>query len=555
MQVSAPAFSKVLHKGHWAVATFFGLYLLLGLLIYKDYGISFDEQLSRENGIVNAKYLVEKLAPRVLEGREFCPRCPPLENYSGAVLGPVFETATVALEWVLGLEDQGDIFRLRHLCTFLLFFTATLFFYFLLQERFRNPLISLAGVLMLILSPRIFADSFYNPKDLPFLSLCLISTYTLVRYLKRPGLLTAFWHALACALAMDIRIMGILLPAATLVYVFLHLRYYPKEGISGSKVLVSAFSFLLFFIIFAITFWPHLWEHPFSRFSEAFLFAGNFTWTGHILYLGEYVNAQHLPWHYLPVWLFITTPLLYTFLFLVGIAFIVRQVIASGISLYQTPATRQDLVIAGLFFVPATAAIVLNLVFYDGWRHFYFLYPWFVYLATVGLSELLSLISRVKNERQRLLLRNALAGLWLILIGKVAFWMVLNHPHQQVYFSIFSSDKVRQQFELDYWGLSYREGLEFVVADSKKEQIRLFVPTISGYVNSFMLPPEQRKRLVYVKSIAEADYFLTEYRWHPQDFPLEKEVHQVKADDFKILSVFKLDRVYKEVPVFNPGLP
>ena len=63
-----------------------------------------------------------------------------------------------------------------------------------------------------------------------------------------------------------------------------------------------------------------------------------------------------------------------------------------------------------------------------------------------------------------------------------------------------------------------------------------------------MLPPEQRARLVYVDSMAEADYFLTEYRWHPQDYPLKEEVLQIKVDDIKIFSVFRLDSAYNLGP-------
>ena len=43
------------------------------------------------------------------------------------------------------------------------------------------------------------------------------------------------------------------------------------------------------------------------------------------------------------------------------------------------------------------------------------------------------------------------------------------------------------------------------------------------------------------------DRFLTEYRWHPGDFPFKEEVLQIKVDDIKIFSVFRLDSTYKDV--------
>ena len=88
------------------------------------------------------------------------------------------------------------------------------------------------------------------------------------------------------------------------------------------------------------------------------------------------------------------------------------------------------------------------------------------------------------------------------------------------------------------------QGLEFIVNDTDKAQIKVYPANLPGQTNQFMLPPEQRARLVYVDSMAEADYFLTEYRWHPQDYPLKEEVLQIKVDDIKIFSVFRIDTVY-----------
>ena len=54
----------------------------------------------------------------------------------------------------------------------------------------------------------------------------------------------------------------------------------------------------------------------FSRFNE---------WRGQMLYLGQFVDENSIPWHYLPVMLAVTTPLLYTFNFLAGLVEGVRD--------------------------------------------------------------------------------------------------------------------------------------------------------------------------------------------------------------------------------------
>jgi hypothetical protein len=527
---------------------FFAVYLLVGLLIYTDYGISFDENWGRENGIINTNYIVQTLAPSLLEGKNFCPACPKLENYSDADHGPVFEVATVFLEYAFGIKDMGDIFRLRHLCTFLLFYVSCICFYLLLQERFRKPLFSLAGVIMLVLSPRIFADSFYNAKDLPFLSLSIICGYTMIRFLNKPTLLTAFWHALACGLTLDIRILGLLFPVATVCFSLLDLSWFRQGGIPAKRAFLILAAFLALFAGFTIAFWPYLWEAPLERFVKVLVRSSSYPWKAHVLYNGEFMRATEIPWHYLPVWFFITTPLLYTGLFMVGIGYTAWNLVRSGFRFYRTAAERQDLVMAGLFIVPVAAAIILKLVLYDAWRHFFFIYAGFLYLAAVGLYNLYNSICQIENGKRRKLFLNLLFLGWVFPVGYLLFWMIKNHPYQHVYFSIYNTDRVRKKFELDYWGLSYKEGLEFVVQDSDKPLIKLYIPNLPGYLNSFMLPEEQKKRLTWVNDPAEADYFLTEYRWHPADFQLQDEVYQVKVDKIKILSVFKLRKRYKKIP-------
>ena len=39
----------------------FLIYFIIGINIYKDYGISFDENINRDNGFVSLKYIFEKM--------------------------------------------------------------------------------------------------------------------------------------------------------------------------------------------------------------------------------------------------------------------------------------------------------------------------------------------------------------------------------------------------------------------------------------------------------------------------------------------------------------
>ena len=48
-----------------------------------------------------------------------------------------------------------------------------------------------------------------------------------------------------------------------------------------------------------------------------------FDWGGSVLYMGNTIEAKNLPWHYLPVYILITTPIFYSVLVFIGIMFMI----------------------------------------------------------------------------------------------------------------------------------------------------------------------------------------------------------------------------------------
>ena len=91
-------------------------------------------------------------------------------------------------------------------------------------------------------------------------------------------------------------------------------------------------------------------------------------------------------------------------------------------------------------------------------------------------------------------------------LAQAAWRITRDHPHQQVYFSILPPSFSQTHFDLDYWGLSYRQGLEWVLAHDPATVIRVSVavpqPPVEVpygehllYMNSLILPPADRARL------------------------------------------------------------
>lgn len=100
-------------------------------------------------------------------------------------------------------------------------------------------------------------------------------------------------------------------------------------------------------------------------------------------------------------------------------------------------------------------------------------------------------------------------------------------------------EKIKENFELDYWGLSYRQALKYILKNDERNSINISVENYPGIYNSYILNPLDRARLRYTRKINEADYFITEFRWHKSDYNY-KEFYSIHVTGIKITSVYKL---------------
>ena len=283
-----------------------------------------------------------------------------------------------------------------------------------------------------------------------------------------------------------------------------------------------------------------LWENPVLNFINAFGVMNRFPISYYILYLGTFIRSTEVPWHYIPLWILITTPIIYTFFFLIGFFLSIQGMIKNRIKLYSNDRERQDFLFILLFVAPLAAVIVLNSALYDGWRHLYFIYAPFLLIAMIGAARLLGLIAESRSSRERCAAFFIVAVIVLSMIT-TSYQMIRYHPYQNVYFNTLAGSNVGQTFELDYWGLSFRQGLEYIVKSDKRPVIGLTANVIAPMINNAVfLEKQDISRLRRANDIHQADYFLTNYRWHPQPYKSANEVYSISVDNQKIMSVFKL---------------
>lgn len=527
---------------HWLVAGVLGGLLLLGLAIWRDYGVSYDAGQSRAIGMVSLRYVAERLDPGFIaqpsQRASFEPFQVPLGWFTDRDYGVAYELPVTLGERLLHLSDDGDIYRYRHLCTFLVSWVGLLAMYGLGKRRYQDWRVGLAAVALLVLSPRLFGEFFYNDKDAVFMALAAVATYTAVRFLERPNWRTASWHALACAIAIDVRIMAVLWPVAT-VGLLGWRAYWGDYALRRRRLLglVGLYAGLLAGLV--VLCWPYLWEAPLHNFLVAFRNMQHFRWGGQVLYRGELITAPNLPWHYAPKWIGITTPLLQLGLSLLGIGLVGWQLLRRGGRLYA-PGTRewQDILFAGLSLGPVLAVIVLHSVLYDGWRQLYFVYPSLLLLALRALHTLVGWLRPRPYWQQGLAASLLVAGLL-----EPAAALVQLHPLESLYFNVLAGPNAASRYEQDYWGISFLQGLRWVAAHDARPVVRvctdpLMAPPLG--TNYFLLTPAQRARIQVVEKPEQADYYLANYRWHPQEYDFPHKVQEIKVDNRRVLSIFAL---------------
>jgi hypothetical protein len=521
----------------YVVGLFFGLLLLLGGLLFSDYGVSWDEQLDRTNGLVNLRYIGELVAPDWVALHPRSQNLPRLQGYRENDHGVLFELPLALFDALRSGRDPRPYYLLRHGAVFLVSLCGLWALFRLGTLCFHDERLGLLAAGLLVLSPRLFGESFYNGKDVPFMAAFTLGAYTLAWLLEQPSWRRSLVHALVTAAATDIRMLGLLLVPFTIMLLGLQFLS-DTTPIARRWLLKAGLVYALTTAIGIVAGWPYLWANPLGNLASAFFSLSHFRWTGHVLYWGHVLPAKDIPWHYALVWISITTPIAYQVAALVGLGMVTVRLLRQPWATLQTSAGRLDLLLIAWLVLPLGLVISLHSVLYDGWRHLYFIYPALLLLAVRGGLTLGQLWHQSASWRRLVVGLALLASAEAVLTVVRMAWM---HPHQQTYFSYLPRQQVERLFERDYWGLSFRQGLAYVVAHQPTGPIAIDLTNIILLDNNKVwLSPADRSRLV-VTPRPLAQYFITTYRTTPGSYPnsIGQEIFWVRADGVKILSVFQ----------------
>lgn len=528
--------------------------LMLGLFIFTDYGIPLDEPAQRLIGITNLNYVANIFnIQTILENSH-------LANFTKQSLteledrhyGVIFELPAAFMEVFFNPPDDRFIYFSRHLLNYIYFLFGVVALYGLANLRYKNLYVSLFACITLLLSPRIFADAFYNGKDIVFLTAFSLATLSMVWYLINPTWKRCLLHALASAIAIDTRLIAISIPLIT--FIFLLIRYI-EDKLTLRQLAKESLLYIAISVLFIIILWPYLWADPLAHLLEAFEYISRHPHSASLIFQGKDVLTTELPWYYLITWIAISTPILYLFIFFLGLIISLKKIFRSKFQVFQNQNRFIDIVFLGLFFGPIAVISISQTSIYNGWRHLYFVYPFFILISLNGLVGIWRFASPYRYGKQ------LTAGVFLINFSFISFWMHSNHPLQNMYFNTFAGKEWITSYEADYWGLANRIALDKILKSDNRDNLLIWPgsdskfksgePTV--FSDQLMLEPlKVRAKIRSPENIEEAQYVIaSNYGNFPPKYLARHGIFQyydvVTVDNTPIISIFKLIQ-FDELP-------
>jgi hypothetical protein len=427
------------------------------------YGYNVDEWWQSEHGVALADWYARTLSGA--EFREFSSNVEEMNHYGG-----FFE---LLAELVSRASPLGHT-ATRHLVT-AWFGVLGLLGAYLLGSSLHSRATGFVTALLLLLTPRFYGHFFSNPKDLPFAVCMIFSLLVICRALPalpRLPVVRVLTLGAVIGAGMAVRVGGVI----ALLYFWLALSWWlggeiarargrggwpaPRDllTLAGTAVGVTCSAWVVMLI-----FWPWAQSAPLQRPLESLGYFQDVVAQQQVefavFFEGRIHRLSQIPRYFTLKWLLISMPEIALLAPIAAVA--LAQWLRGWQRAWPRPREMAWLLITVSIVLPLATTANRGVIQYDGIRHFLFVLPPLTLILAASLVATLygSMVPRLK------------AGVLVLAISlsAVTAWdMWVLHPYQYVYFNRGVAGGVRraaQRFETDYLGLSYREGLRWVLAN------------------------------------------------------------------------------------------
>lgn len=488
-QASSPL--SRLQSPHLPIIILLIVLLAVGLLTFRDYGLSWDEPLFYDYG--KASQYAYSISGR-LDGTFDLDRSFGASASDHVTRGPAYLLIGGLIEGLLEKEglDQASAWHFTNLLTYLI----GLIFFYLLARIWLTPLTATISVAFFATQPVLWNHAFINPKDSPFSTFFIITLYLGIKMIEKWGgekkniLLSTILPGILLGITSAIRFLG---PYAMLLIFLYFLSIQNKKSCWWGFI---PYGIVAFATMAAL--WPYLWTNPIQQFIIVIKAMSTSTPSLKTLFAGAEYHAYELPRRYLPVLLTITLSEPTWPLFILGF-------ITAILKSLQEKIDRVKLITIFLWFGFAFSALIgFNPPGWDGYRHYLFILPPIFLFAGFGINEITN----------RIRIRWVQYGLFALIFFPSITNIITLHPYQYAYYNTFvgGTQNAFRDYETDYWLTCYKEAME-TFNEEVSQNVRIYVkrePYIASYyARSDISVLDYRRDF---QSIRSGDYLLVNTR-------------------------------------------
>jgi hypothetical protein len=513
----------------WRLITLllFTIICLVMLLTFRDYGTIWDEEVQ----FVNGEYIISWFRT-MFQDRSA------LGYFDLIYYGGLFDViANLGVHFL-----PFGIYESRHLVT-VGFAVLGLYATWRIGRLVAGPATGAIATLFLILTPVFYGHAFNNPKDIPFASLSALTLYYLLlssRSLPAFPIKLAVKTGLALGATLGIRVGGAFLIGYMLLFWTSRLLFQPPIELTRNWMRMALGRVAIIILVAWPTMllcWPWAQEAPFTRPFEAFAAATHFRWEGEMLFRGKMISSLAVPWDYLPTWFLVTLPEAYFVVFALGVFLLVRIILGKDIPSRSGFLDASALTFTVLF--PLVAVVVLKSVVYDAHRQFLFVLP------PLAVLSAWCFVTFLKDRGIHHLIRWLAASLVCASFVLTIIDMAHLHPYQTLYFNrLFGGglEKAATQYETDYWGASYREGIETLIQHYRPNgSMPIKVANCAAsFQTEYWLSenPEAHRWFISVKPTDDPDILIATNRYRCLADP-GRIMHIVERQSTPILTIYE----------------
>jgi hypothetical protein len=433
MESAIPAIKKSRSSARFdalSIALFF-LLLILVLLTYRNYGISWDEPIHHNYAMQALRYYTSLFRDASALSAEYH------QYYYGAF----FEIMCELFHFVVPI----GIYESRHLFYAIAGIIGIIGCWKLVRFLV-GPAAAFWTALLLALYPSYYGHMFINSIDVAFAALYIWSIYFLLRFLHQfpnPKFGAACKLGLTIGLAMGTRIGGIvLLPYCYLFAALGCFNFFIARNKTDKSAYRSCLKVLLFLLAISaiayavmLLFWPYGMSNPLAHTLETLKISS--------------LQTEIPPLDYIPKHLLFKLPEYALLLLGFVVYFAIKACRRKSFAQLQPYFL---LAVSAVF--PIIYVMYKQVSLYDEIRHLLFIIP--PLFCLLGIAFYSVGIRWLKNKGARAVLFPLMAVYFAFHISLMARL----HPYEYIYYNLLAGGirgACQRGYDMDYWGTSYRE--------------------------------------------------------------------------------------------------